>query len=137
MKKFLGIVILIAVIVFAGWAYMNSGVPTNPKPENSASPTQTPTLAPSEMDTPELKPEETATPTPTPEAKKLSVKAVYVGLADSNSIEIKINDKYVNAKLSEQLKKKFDNIDIEEEDNVIVEYTLEKGVYVVHNISKN
>ena len=51
--------------------------------------------------------------------------------------DARINDKYVNAKLSEQLKKKFDSIDIEEEDNVTIEYTLEKGVYVVHNISKN
>ena len=34
------------------------------------------------------------------EEKKLSAKGVYAGRADSNFIEIMINDKYVSAKLS-------------------------------------
>ncbi len=127
MKKFFGIVIFIAVIVFVGWAYMNSGSPANPEPEPTASTVVT--VQPT--------PEEIVTPEPEPEEAKLSVKAVYAGRADSNFIEIKINNKYVTAKLSEQLKANLDNLDIEEEDNVTIEYTLEKGVYVVHKILKN
>ncbi|MBQ9096970.1 MAG: hypothetical protein IJY55_01065 [Clostridia bacterium] len=128
MKKFLGIVIFIAVIIFAGWAYMNSGVPANPQPEPTVSPEVT--VQPT--------PEEVVTPQPTPEEeKRLSAKGVYIGLADSNFIEIMINDKYVSAKLSPSLKASFDNLNIEEEDNVTIEYTLEKGVYEVHKISKN
>ena len=71
------------------------------------------------------------------EEKRLLAKGVYAGRADSNFIEIMINNKYISAKLSPALKAGFDNLDIEEEDNVTIEYTLEKGVYVVHKISKN
>ncbi|MBR2507247.1 MAG: hypothetical protein IKB70_10205 [Bacilli bacterium] len=128
MKKFFGIVILIAVIIFAGWAYMNSGNTANPEPQPTASP----------VVTPQPTPEEVVTPQPTPEeVKTLSAKAVYVGLADSNFIEIMMNGKYVTAKLSPQLKASFDSLNIEEESDVTIEYTLEKGVYVVHKISKN
>lgn len=130
MKKFLGIVIFIAVIIFAGWAYMNSGISVSPQPEPTASP----------VVTPQPTPEEVVTPKPTPEEAKpqtLSAKGVYAGRADSNFIEIMINGKYVTAKLSPSLKASFDNLNIEEEDNVTIEYTLEKGVYEVHKISKN
>ena len=127
MKKFLGIVIFIAVIIFAGWAYMNSGTSVNPEPEPTASPVVT------VQPTPEI----VVTPQPTPEEKTLSAKAVYAGRADSNFIEIMINNKYISAKLSSSLKASFDSLDIEEEDNVTIEYTLEKGMYVVHKISKN
>ena len=131
MKKFFGILILIAVIIFAGWAYMNSGAPEkkDPDPTPSASPAVT---------TPQPTPEEVVTPKPTPqEETKLTAKAVYVGRADSNFIEIMIGGKYVSAKLSPDLKANFDSLDIEEEDNITIEYTLDKGVYVVHKISKN
>ena len=129
MKKFLGIVIFIAVIIFAGWAYMNSGSPANPQPQ--------PTVSPDII--PQPTPEEIVTPKPTPEEQqqKLSAKGIYIGLADSSSIEILINDKYINAKLSPSLKASFDSLNIEEDDNVTIEYTLEKGVYEVHKISKN
>ena len=126
MKKFLGIVIFISVIVFAGWAYMNSGTPVTPESDATPTPVLTPQATP-----------EVVTPQPTPEEQILSAKAVYVGRADSNFIEIMMNDKYVSAKLSEQLKTTFDSLNIEEEDAVTIEYTLEKGVYVVNKISKN
>ncbi len=131
MKKFFGILIFIAVIIFAGWAYMNSGTPAKTDPDPSPSPSPAVTM-------PQPTPEEVVTPKPTPEEEeKLSAKGVYAGRADSNFIEIMINNKYVSAKLSPDLKASFDNLDIEEEDNVTIEYTLDKGVYVVHKISKN
>lgn len=135
MKKFFGILIFIAVIVFAGWAYMNSGAPAD-----KADPTPLPSASPSAdvIVTPEPEDKPVVTPQPTPETvKKLSAKGVYAGKADSNFIEIMIEGKYISAKLSPDLKAKFDSLNIEEKDNVTIEYTLDKGVYVVHKISKN
>ena len=126
MKKFFVMVIVIAIVVFAGWAYMNSE-----KPVTTEEPTPTSTPVQTEEPTPE-----TPTPTPTPEVKKLTADAVYSGREDSNSIEIIIGDKYVSARLSPQLKQNFDSLGINEEDNIKIEYTLEKGLYEVHKISK-
>ncbi len=128
MKKFLGIVIFIAAIIFAGWAYMNSGTPIDPLPSSDPSPSPVQTTEPS--------PEVVVTSSPEPKEEKLTANAVYSGRADSNFIEIIVDGKYISAKLSPELKASFDSLDIEEEDSVTIEYTLEKGIYIVHKLSK-
>ena len=131
MKKFFVMVLVIAIVVFAGWAYMNSGNPAGPA---DPTPTPTPTSAPTAEPEPEV-----VTPSPTPEEKeeKLTADAVYSGREDSNSIEIIIDGKYISAKLSSQLKQDFDGLGIEEQDKIKIEYTLKNGLYEVHKISKN
>lgn len=133
MKKFFVMVLVIAIVVFAGWAYMNSG-----NPAGQADPTPTPTPTPASIPTAEPEPE-VVTPSPTPEEKeeKLTADAVYSGREDSNSIEIIIDGKYISAKLSSQLKQDFDGLGIEEQDKIKIEYTLKNGLYEVHKISKN
>ena len=128
MKKFFVMVIVIAIVVFAGWAYMNSGKPVEP-----VEPTPTPTPVQTVEPTPEV-----VTPEPTPEQEeKLTADAVYSGREDSNSIEIIIDNKYISARLSPQLKQNFDSLGIEENDKIKIEYTLKNGLYEVHKISKN
>ncbi len=116
MKKII-IMITAAMLIISG---CNKAVP----PVQSPEPTVTPTAA--------------VTPAPTAGEKKLTMKATYGGRADSNFIEVILEDgSFETLKLSDEMKENLENLGIEDDDKIEITYTEENGVKTVTEIKEN
>ncbi len=122
MKRLCYLMAVIMMLTLAGCVNTQHENPVEPTP----SPVQTASPTP-----------DAATPEPSKEVVTETAMAIYGGRADLNFIEIIINDKYVSAKLSTELKGRFDELGLKENDKIKVEYTVKNGLYEVYEISKN
>lgn len=106
-KKFA--ILLGTVILAAGLTACGNSVNESPaaSPTESSSPSSTPTPAPSESSSPSATPEPSASSSPSasPESEVIQVTGEYVGLADSHTVEIKVEDGAVNYQLGEGMDK--------------------------------
>lgn len=77
------------------------------------------------------------TPAPTPESNTKTASGIYGGRADSNFIEVILDDgSFESLKLSDEVKASFDDINISEEDEIVFSYTEDGGVKTVLSIEK-
>ena len=82
-------------------------------------------------------PVSTPVPTSTPESNAKTASGVYGGRADSNFIEVIMDDgSFASFKLSDEVKASFEDINISEEDEIIFSYTEDGGVKTVVSIEK-